>query len=172
MPLIDDAWARRELQHRETEELVDILVEHDEDEWRPEVFPLVEAVLRERGVDVATAIAERRRAPAAAQPLEIAGPAASRPTVLAEIEDEIEAGLCRRALLEAGIEAQLHDPDGSGVVQLVVDESDAQAARAILEATEGGAESEAGFRCESCGFIAEPILDGDLRVCQVCGEAS
>lgn len=170
--MIDDAWARRELEHRETEELLDILIERDEDEWRPEVFPLVEAVLRERGVDVAKAIADRQRQPAPATPLKIAEPEATLPTVLLELEDEVEAGLCRMALLEAGIEATLRKPDGSGLLQLVVDESKAEAARAVLEAAETDAVDEAGFRCASCGFIAEPITDGDRQVCQVCGEAS
>jgi len=31
-------------------ELIDILLEHDESQWRPEVFDIVEAILRERGV--------------------------------------------------------------------------------------------------------------------------
>jgi hypothetical protein len=169
--LIDDAWARRELEHRETEELLDILVARDEDEWRPEVFPLVETVLRERGVDPEQAVAERRRRPPAPRPLEIAEPETAGPIVLLELEDEVEARLCRMALLESGIEAVLRKPDGSGVLQLVVDESKAEAARAVLEAAETDPDAEAGFRCASCGFIAEPVLDGDRRVCQVCGEA-
>lgn len=168
--MIDDAWARRELEHRETDELLDILVARDEDEWRPEVFSLVETLLRERGVDVAQALAARRQAPEPVR-LEIAAPEATRPVVLLELADEVEAGLCRMALLESGIEARLHDPDGSGRLLLLVDESNAETARAVLEATETDTDAEPGFRCASCGFIAEPILEGDRRVCQVCGEA-
>jgi hypothetical protein len=169
--VIDEAWARRELEHRDTEELVEILAERDEEEWRPEVFPIVEALLRERGVDVEQAVTEWRRKPAAASPLRIAEPEAAQPTVLLELEDEVEAGLCRMTLLDAGIEALLRKPDGSGRLQLVVDASKVEVARAVLEAAEAHAEADAGFRCSSCGFIAEPILDGGRPVCQVCGEA-
>lgn len=169
--MIDEAWARRELGYRETAELVEILAARDEDEWRPEVFPLVERLLSERGVDPEKAVAEHRRQPPPRAPLEIAEPEASHPVVLAEFGDEVEAGLCRMALLEEGIEASLRDPDGSGRLELLVDESKAEAARAVLEATETDEEPEQGFRCPSCGFIAEPIREDGRLVCQVCGEA-
>jgi hypothetical protein len=45
-----------------TGELVGILEGHDLEEWRPEVFPVIESILRDRGVD-ATGIAGRRRRP-------------------------------------------------------------------------------------------------------------
>lgn len=168
--MIDEAWARRELGHRETEELVEILAARDEDEWRPEVFPLVEQLLAERGVDPAQAVAEHRREPPAPEPLEIASPESARPVVLAEFEDEVEAGLCRMALAQEGIEARLRDPDGSGRRELLVDESKADTARAVLEAAETADEPDEGFRCPSCGFIAEPIREDGRLVCQVCGE--
>ena len=47
-----------------TEELVGILEGLDVEQWRPEVFPLVEGILRERGLDV-TGMAGRRRKPPA-----------------------------------------------------------------------------------------------------------
>jgi hypothetical protein len=170
--VIDHAWARQELGYRETEELVDILAARDEDEWRPEIFPIVETLLRERGVDVERALADRRRPPEASAPLRIAEPEEARPTVLLEIEDEVEAGLCRMALVEAGIQAQLRAPDGSGRLQLIVDQSKAEAAHAVLAEAETDADAEPGFRCPSCGFIADPVEDDGGLVCQVCGEAT
>jgi hypothetical protein len=49
-----------------TPALVDVLKRHDLGEWQPEVFPIVESILRGRGVDVAAlqASAERDRAAA------------------------------------------------------------------------------------------------------------
>jgi hypothetical protein len=49
-----------------TAELVGILEGLDAEEWRPEVFPLVEGILRERGLDVA-GMAGRRREPRPAE---------------------------------------------------------------------------------------------------------
>jgi hypothetical protein len=43
---------RRRLEQRSTDELVEIALRHDLDVWRPEVFPLVEGILKRRGVDV------------------------------------------------------------------------------------------------------------------------
>jgi hypothetical protein len=52
---------RRRLEAMETEALVDVLWRHDLDEWRPEVFPIVESILDARGVDVAALLAEAER---------------------------------------------------------------------------------------------------------------
>jgi hypothetical protein len=43
---------RARLEQRSTEELVEIALRHDVDEWRPEVFTIVDEVLKSRGVDV------------------------------------------------------------------------------------------------------------------------
>lgn len=45
-----------------TEELIGILECFDLEKWRPEVFPVVEGILRDRGLDV-TGMAGRRREP-------------------------------------------------------------------------------------------------------------
>ena len=50
---IDRDHVRQEMDALVTEALLEILARHDEDEWSPEVFPLVEEVLRDRGVRVA-----------------------------------------------------------------------------------------------------------------------
>jgi hypothetical protein len=44
---------RSRLDEMTTEELVELWRAHDLAEWRPEVFPVVETILQERGVDVA-----------------------------------------------------------------------------------------------------------------------
>jgi hypothetical protein len=59
---------RRRLHAMATGTLVDVLKRHDLDEWRPEVFPIVESILEGRGVDVAALKAEAERE--AAVPLE------------------------------------------------------------------------------------------------------
>jgi len=41
---------RNRLNAKLTSELVEILREQDPEEWRPEVFPLVEAILQERAL--------------------------------------------------------------------------------------------------------------------------
>jgi len=49
---------RLRLDQMTTAELLEVLRVHDLKEWRPEVFPLVESILRGRGVDVAGALAQ------------------------------------------------------------------------------------------------------------------
>jgi hypothetical protein len=51
---------RLSLEARTTEELVDILRERDEGEWRPEVFPIVESILAGRNVPPVSASEPRR----------------------------------------------------------------------------------------------------------------
>jgi hypothetical protein len=41
---------RQQMELKSNEELITILLEHDEGQWRPEVFDIVDAILRERGV--------------------------------------------------------------------------------------------------------------------------
>src|SRR5690349_12768702 len=48
---MEEAEALREsLEQQSTEELVAILRNRDEEQWRPEVFPIVESILAARGV--------------------------------------------------------------------------------------------------------------------------
>jgi hypothetical protein len=171
--MIDREWARAELDGRSTEELVQILTERNEDEWQPEVFPIVEELLSERGVEARTAPV-RAADGETGSPLPGAiseGAVKTGPVVLAEFDDEVEAGLCRMALLQAGIEAKLRPHPDSGLRELLVDASRLEAAREILAAAESAAEGDADgdFQCAGCGFMAEPIQEGDRLVCQVCG---
>src|SRR5262245_18701784 len=50
-----DHGLRDRLDQMTTAELVEVLQRHDLEEWRPEVFPAIEEILQERGVDVAAA---------------------------------------------------------------------------------------------------------------------
>jgi hypothetical protein len=122
-----------QLEARSTGELVEILRNQDSEEWRPEVFPVVEAILRARGVDVAA--------------VKTAGPLAREQAEYAPLEtvasfsSSLEANLCRMALVSAGIEAWLSTehlldivpPLGIGIpVEVQVRPENAAAARALL----------------------------------------
>jgi hypothetical protein len=63
---MSDDDLRSRLEAMATAALIEVLKRHDLDEWRPEVFPIVESILLGRGVDVAElkASAERDRAAA------------------------------------------------------------------------------------------------------------
>jgi len=173
--MIDREWARAELDQKSTQELIQILKERNEDEWQPEVFPIVETLLSERGVDAPTSPSREPGPPGTPRSEPAAGATdGSAPVVLAEFDDEVEAGLCRMALLQAGIEARLRPrPDSEGR-ELIVAESKVAAAQEVLAAAESAADgdAESDFQCASCGFMAEPIREGDRLVCQVCGAAS
>jgi len=82
-----------------TEELSAILRAQDPHEWHPDVFPLVEELLRGRGVDV-EAVKESTGAPVSR--LEYGALAK-----VASLSDPLQANLCKMALLESGIEAWL-----------------------------------------------------------------
>jgi len=167
--VIDLRYVREELQHRESEDLVDILLARNEDEWRPEVFPIVEELLRERGVRVEEALAARKRTAIPVEPAEAEAPAANL-EVLERFDSEVEAKLCQMSLAPTGIEAELH-VDEFGVSELLVKASELAAARAVLAAAEDAAGDE-GFECRSCGFAAEPLREESRLVCQVCGAES
>jgi hypothetical protein len=80
-----------------TEALVEVLKGRDPDEWRPEVFPIVESILEGRGVDVAAlnAAAERERAAAREDP---------RPFEPAmELPDPAILAVAKSLLEEAGV---------------------------------------------------------------------
>jgi len=64
--MVDGDELRSRLEAMATADLVEALKRWDLNEWRPEVFPIVESILRARGVDVAAlkASAERDRAAA------------------------------------------------------------------------------------------------------------
>jgi Putative prokaryotic signal transducing protein len=167
---IEPEFVRRELEGLPTEELVEILRRHDEEEWQPEVFGIVEAVLRSRGVDPAQA--------AAAATDEAEEEEAGGLVSLESFTDPLEAQMCKMALESGGIPAWTSDERGGVVpgfenevlvtLEVLVRHSDEPAARELLEslgaeAAETGQSREA---CPSCGIPREP----GAASCPACGE--
>ncbi len=121
---------RREMEQRSTEELVSILRNRDEEEWRPAVFEIVASILDARGVS--------------SQQVAALGPEGidvveSRPLVtLARFFSPAEAHTARMALENAGLHAWVADETlgtsyGLGVgARLQVWDSEADTARAVL----------------------------------------
>ncbi len=103
--IVDDL--KKELAERSSEELVSILRNRDEDEWRPEVFEAAALVLKDRGIspDAVTAMG-----PEGIDVVE------SEPTVtIARFFSPAEAHACRSALEEAGISAWVIDDAGGAM---------------------------------------------------------
>ncbi|MGH9748581.1 MAG: putative signal transducing protein [Candidatus Polarisedimenticolia bacterium] len=131
---------RAHLDTMPTEELVRILREHDLEEWRPEVFPAIEVILQERGVDT-------RAVQAAAPEHDDAAESGALETV-ATFGGAAEANVCMMALREAGIEACLSNRDVAGQlpvlgwaagVDVLVRPEQAQSARDLLAQFEADA---------------------------------
>ena len=91
--MTDDMRAR--LEQLATGELLRVLQDRDLDEWRPEAFPLIEAILAERHVDVPAAL-ESLRAAATYVDFEAL-------VEVATFSTSVDAHLCRMALEEAEI---------------------------------------------------------------------
>jgi predicted RNA-binding Zn-ribbon protein involved in translation (DUF1610 family) len=137
-----------------TGELLAILHERDLDEWRPEAFPLIEAILAERHEDVAAA-------------LESLGAAATYVdfealTEIATFGTSVDAHLCRMALEEAEIPCWVFNDHLAGVhvplamvvgISVRVRPEDESAAREILEAVRSGATAapDDPVPCPRCG---------------------
>jgi len=144
---------RMELEQRSTDELISILRNRDEDEWRPEVFDVVATVLKDRGVSPDDVIA---MGPEGVDVVE------SEPTTtIATFFSPAEAHALRMALEEAGIAAWVMDEAGGtmyGVgigARLQVRVKDADAAREVLSSTPVSAEGLppefAEPPCPACG---------------------
>jgi hypothetical protein len=156
---------RARLEQLPTGELLAMLRDRDLEEWRPEAFPLVEAVLAERHVDVAAAL-ESLRAAATYVDFEAL-------TEIATFGTSIDAHLCRMALEEADIPCWIFNDNLAGVhvplamvigVGVRVRAEDAAAAREILEAVRSGATAapEDPVPCPRCGggeTMRERIID-------------
>jgi hypothetical protein len=129
---IDDGLEpiRREMEQRPTEELVSILRNRDEDEWRPEVFEIVASILQARGVSAhqVAALGPEGTDVVESQPVVTVGRFLS-PAV---------AHTARMALENAGLQAWIDDEAGGTLygpgigARLQVFDADADAARAIL----------------------------------------
>lgn len=123
---------RIELEQKSSDELTSILRNRDEEEWRPEAFDVVAAILRERGLSPEEITA---MGPEGFDAVE------SAPTVtIARFFSPAEAHGLRMALEEAGIPAWVVDEGlgtsfGVGVgARLQVRATDEEAARQFLAA--------------------------------------
>lgn len=123
-----------------SDELLEILAHRDADEWREEVFPIVEDLLRTRGVQPAIA-----RAPQEADE----APDRGALTSVGTFSTALDANLCKMALTESGIESWLPTEYLAGVspnlglaigLDVLVRDEDVPRAREVLrELAEGGA---------------------------------
>jgi len=137
------------------DELISILRNHDEDEWRPEVFDVVAAVLRARGLSPED-IAALGPEPTVTDVVE------SAPTVtVASFFSPAEAHGSRMALEEAGIPAWVADESGGTLFgvgigsRVQVRATDVDAARQILSSGPAPADAlppdMAEPACPACG---------------------
>ena len=142
------------LRGKPTAELVAILRAQDATEWRREVFPLVETILQERGVDTR---AVKAAGPPPADTVEFAALES-----VASFRTQLSASLCRMALAQAGIEACLSTENLAGIspplglaigVDVLVRPESASLARNLLAEFEEGAERvpEDAQPCPRCG---------------------
>jgi hypothetical protein len=175
---IDRDYVRQEMDARETEDLVEILARQDEEEWSSEVFPLIEEVLRDRGVRVDEEVGRLRARLEGQAPDPHLEPASFQSVSVASFEGESDAQLCRMALEQAGVKAMIREPGRhaghAGDFEVHVSDRDLAEANAILDAAtvpEDPAQDSGGFKCRSCGFEAEPLREGGHLICQVCGAA-
>ncbi len=143
----------RQLEQLSTDELVSILRNRDEEEWRPQVFEIVASILASRGVSPGD--------------VDAMGPeggdvAESAPTVtVASFFSPAEAHASRMALEEAGISAWVADEAGGtmygpGVgTRLQVRATDEVAAREVLASPPAPSEALpadlADPACPACG---------------------
>ena len=161
---------RASLEARTTEDLISILRNRNEDEWRPEVFDLVASILASRGVSPASVSA---MGPEGEDVVE------QRPlATVARYFTPAEAHAGRMALEAAGLQAWVVDESlgtvyGLGVgTRLQVRVEDEAAARAVLEEEPRGTEELpaelAEPPCPRCGsrdiaLSSEPIEDPDVH---------
>ena len=122
---------RRELEAKSTEELVSILRNRDEEEWRPEVFDIVGMLLTDRGVSPAEVTAQ---GPEGTDVVE------SRPLVtVGRYFSPVQAHAYRMALESAGLESWVTDEGGGGLygigigARLQVRAEDEKVAREVLD---------------------------------------
>jgi hypothetical protein len=159
---------RKEFDQRSTADLVSIFRNRDEEEWRPEVFDAVAAVLKARGVSPEEVAA---MGPEGTDVVE------SEPTVtIATFFSPAEGHATRMALEEGGIAAWVSDEAGGtmyGVgigARLQVRVKDLDAARELLSGAELSADGLppdlAEPPCPACGsrnVVSEAwVDDGDV----------
>ncbi len=176
---------RQNLDLLTNEELISILREHDEKEWRPEVFDIVSSILISRGISP-------DEEPAVEPDVSIE-PEGFDLITIGSYTDYIDAETDRMALEAKGLQAWISNryaPPMQAVrqgVQLRVPANDANAARAILDSEPVPStdlpEEIAEPPCPKCGsrnvtetaeLVESPVEPGDsssdwLYHCASCG---
>jgi DNA-directed RNA polymerase subunit M/transcription elongation factor TFIIS len=113
------------------DELIEILQEHDEDQWRPEVFDIIASILSSRGGSSA-------RPPEGEEEIITEEPEAEDLSIVAEYLDPVDAKADRKTLEDAGIRTWLirkHDAGSAREegIKLEVRDEDMAAAMRTLE---------------------------------------
>jgi hypothetical protein len=167
---------RGSLEQQPTEELISILRNHDEEQWRPEVFPIVESILAARGVSPEEVEAEGPEGKDVLESQEL--------VAIERFFTPVEAQTHRMALEEAGIPAWVTDEtisSGYGVgvgARLLVRATDVEAAQSVLEAAPVPASALppelAEPPCPKCGSMNVTSAQEDDRdwryECNACGQ--
>ncbi len=151
MTIFDDM--RQQLDLLNDEELLSILREHDEEQWRPEAFDIVASILRERGVALDTGAAQKEEIPEDLAGLHLVTVASYFDHVDAEADlDVLEAKNIRGWILKENV-AEMEEP--SADVRLKVLPEDLNAAIKILDAGQPLSpdlpDEIAGPSCPRCG---------------------
>lgn len=144
---------RERLEARSDDELLDILARKDTTEWQIGVFPIVEAILRERGIPVRQTLAHARESECTSSNDGFA--------VIATFATVVESEACRAALSAADFDVVAGDQfvlqvdpalgPALGGCRLAVPQSQAEDARAFLAAADGGELSAGLLACSTCG---------------------
>jgi hypothetical protein len=147
---------RQRLEERSDDELLDILRQHNTDEWEAAVFPLAEDILRARSIDVAQALARTSESEAS--------PAEEPMVPIAGFATVVESEACRSALAAAGFSVVGEDRfllqvdpalgPALGGFRLAVPMNEVEEARAFLAAAEDGELSQGLIECSTCGSTA------------------
>ena len=169
--MTDSDAVRRKLDMLADEELVAILRDRDEGQWRPEVFDIVASILESRGISARDVLAAGTGEPE--QDQEEPSFSAPRETITAAVYfDSLEAHTDRLALEQAGIRAWVVDgysctPDGIGARLQILPE-DLAAAMEIIEAQQEPASAlppeSADLSCPRCGSMKVSEVDEVLDV--------
>ncbi len=165
--MTDNDAIRSHLEMLSDDELAAILLDRDEDQWHPEVFDIVAAILESRGVSTRELIA---RAEADSEKEEESAAFPQNLRVVAKYLDPLEAHADRLALEQSGLKAWVtgegDSAEGIGS-ELKVRPEDWAAAMDLLEAppvSPSEMAAESGVQCPRCGSRDVDEEEEDLEV--------
>ena len=171
--MTDQSGLRDSFDGLPTHELVSILRRSDANEWRPEVFDVVRAILAARGIfSVDEAGIEEPSVEPGAGEHDVVAPGEDAAAIASSLELQ-EAGDCDKALRAAGIPAQVVPIPNGGFSVYVARDLQAKAERllrkaGLLPADDAPAPiTDTGGPCPACGAVVEP----GAGECPECGLA-